>query len=49
VAQTFNLNVSKKQVNTISEISEVTINKCYKKLFNIKNELIPQKMFDKYL
>jgi transcription initiation factor TFIIB len=49
VAQTFNLNVSKKQVNTISEISEVTINKCYKKLFNIKNELIPQKLFDKYL
>jgi transcription initiation factor TFIIB len=48
VAQTFNLNVTKKQVNIISEISEVTINKCYKKLYSIKNELIPQKIIDKY-
>jgi len=48
VAQTFNLNVSKKQVNSISEISEVTINKCYKKLHTIKEELIPQKLLDKY-
>ena len=30
VAQTCNLNVSKKNVNKCSEISEVTINKCYK-------------------
>jgi transcription initiation factor TFIIB len=49
VAQTFNLNVSKKEVNTISEISEVTINKCYKKLATIKTELIPQKLIEKYL
>jgi transcription initiation factor TFIIB len=49
VSQTFNLNVSKKQVNTISEISEVTINKCYKKLNTIRSELIPQKLMDKYL
>jgi transcription initiation factor TFIIB len=48
VAQTFNLNVSKKQVNIISEISEVTINKCFKKLNSIKEELIPQKLIDKY-
>ena len=48
VAQTFNLNVSKKQVNTISEISEVTINKCYKKLSNIKDTLIPTKLLEKY-
>jgi len=49
VAQTFNLNVSKKQVNAISEISEVTINKCYKKLSNIKNGLIPSKLLEKYV
>ena len=48
VAQTFNLNVSKKQVNVISEISEVTINKCYKKLTNIKDGLIPSKLIEKY-
>lgn len=48
VSQTFNLNVSKKQVNIISEISEVTINKCFKKLNSIKNELIPQKLIEKY-
>jgi transcription initiation factor TFIIB len=48
VSQTFNLNVSKKQVNVISEISEVTINKCFKKLNTIKHELIPQKLLEKY-
>ena len=30
VAQACNLNITKKQVNSQSEISEVTINKCYK-------------------
>jgi transcription initiation factor TFIIIB Brf1 subunit/transcription initiation factor TFIIB len=48
VSQTFNLNVSKKQVNVISEISEVTINKCFKKLNTIKHDLIPQKLIEKY-
>ena len=48
VSQTFNLNVSKQQVNAISEISEVTINKCFKKLNSIKNDLIPKKILEKY-
>ena len=48
VAQTCNLNVSKKSVNKCSEISEVTINKCYKKLDKIKEELIPQIILKKY-
>ena len=48
VAQTCNLNVSKKSVNKCSEISEVTINKCYKKLDKIKQELIPQIILKKY-
>ena len=39
VSQTCNLNVSKKNVNSVSKISEVTINKCNKKLDKIKNEL----------
>ena len=48
VAQSCNLNVSKKNVNKCSEISEVTINKCYKKLDKIKEELIPQIILKKY-
>ena len=48
VSQTCNLNVSKKNVNTVSEISEVTINKCYKKLDKIKRELIPGIIIKKY-
>ena len=48
VAQECHLNVSKTAVNTISEISEVTINKCYKKLEAIKDTLIPQVIITKY-
>ena len=48
VSQTCNLNISKKNVNTVSEISEVTINKCYKKLDKMKKELIPSVIIKKY-
>ena len=48
VAQECNLNVSKRAVNQVSEISEVTINKCYKKLESIKTDLIPQVILNKY-
>lgn len=48
VSQEFNLNVSKKSVNMVSEISEVTINKCHKKLETMKDQLIPQVIRDKY-
>ena len=48
VAQNFNLNICKKNVNSISEISEVTINKCYKKLEQLNIELIPKKILAKY-
>jgi len=43
-----NLNINKKNVNTISEISEVTINKCYKKLESLESNLIPKKILQKY-
>lgn len=49
VCQVFNLNVSKKDVRNVSEISEVTINKCFKKLETMKTNLIPQKIVDKYM
>ena len=48
VAQSCNLNISKKKVHKCSEISEVTINKCYKKLEKSKKELIPSVILEKY-
>ena len=48
IAQLCKLNVSKKEVKTISEISEVTINKCYKKLEKMTEELVPSVILNKY-
>lgn len=48
VAQVCNLNVSKKDVKNVSEISEVTINKCFKKLETMKSDLIPSMILQKY-
>jgi len=48
VAQVCHVNVSKKAVNGVSEISEVTINKCYKKLEEMRGQLIPQAIAAKY-
>jgi transcription initiation factor TFIIB len=48
VAQNCNLNICKKKVNVVSEISEVTINKCFKKLELLNIELIPKKIYNKY-
>jgi transcription initiation factor TFIIIB Brf1 subunit/transcription initiation factor TFIIB len=46
IAQVCHLNITKRDVKLISEISEVTINKCNKKLENLK--LIPSKILQKY-
>ena len=48
VSQNCNLNISKAIINNISKISEVTINKCYKKLDSHKNDLIPLVILNKY-
>ncbi len=48
IAQICKLNISKKDVNNISEISEVTINKCYKKLEAHKERLVPKVILDKW-
>ena len=42
------LNVTKKSINYVSEISEVTINKCYKKIEQLNIELIPSQFLEKY-
>lgn len=49
VAQVCKVNLSKKAVNNISEISEVTINKCYKKLEEMREQLIPKSIANKYM
>ena len=50
VSQVCNLNVSKKNVNYVSEISEVTINKCFKKLEKLERiePMIPNQIKKKY-
>jgi transcription initiation factor TFIIB len=48
IAQTCKLNVSKKDVKNVSEISEVTINKCFKKIEKLKDELVPAVILKKY-
>jgi transcription initiation factor TFIIB len=48
VSQVCNLNINKLLINNISKISEVTINKCYKKLESYKDDLIPKVIIDKY-
>lgn len=49
IAQVCNLNITKTDIKNISEISEVTINKCYRKLISFdKNILIPKEMQKKY-
>lgn len=48
ISQFCSLNITKKDVNIISEISEVTINKCYKKLDIMKEQLVPKPIIKKY-
>ena len=43
-----NQNVIKQDVKIITGVSEVTINKCYKKLELNKNKLLPEKILKKY-
>jgi transcription initiation factor TFIIB len=43
-----NLNVSKGNIKSVSEISEVTINKCFKKLEKNKDILLPDVIINKY-
>jgi transcription initiation factor TFIIB len=42
------LPITKKDVNRISDMSEVTINKCYKKLYDMREKIIPKMIIDKY-
>jgi transcription initiation factor TFIIIB Brf1 subunit/transcription initiation factor TFIIB len=48
IAQICKLNISKRDVKNVSEISEVTINKCFKKLEKVQDELLPAVILKKY-
>jgi transcription initiation factor TFIIB len=48
IAQTCNLSITKSNVKQICGVSEVTINKCYKKMELIKDKLIPNAINEKY-
>ena len=43
-----NINNSKQEIRQISGVSEVTINKCFKKLDSYKQNLLPQIIIEKY-
>jgi transcription initiation factor TFIIIB Brf1 subunit/transcription initiation factor TFIIB len=49
VCQKCNLSITKKMITTISKISEVTINKCFKKLELQETKLIPPHLLKKYI
>jgi transcription initiation factor TFIIB len=48
VSHTCNLNISKLDIKNVCGVSEVTVNKCYKKLCSIKDQLIPKCIIKKY-
>jgi transcription initiation factor TFIIB len=48
ISQYCKLNISKRDVKIVSEISEVTINKCHKKLEIFKDQLLPSVIIKKY-
>jgi len=48
VAQTCHLNFSKGDVRNVANVSEVTINKCFKKIDMLKDKLVPSCILEKY-
>ena len=48
ISQVFQIYITKQEVKVICGVSEVTINKCYKKLEAIKDSLIPSSILNKY-
>lgn len=48
ISQKCNLNINKNEIKGICGVSEVTINKCYKKLEQIRDVLMPCAIIEKY-
>ena len=47
VCYLLNIKISKKEISTICKISEVTISKCYKKLYSYHEYLFPEEILKK--
>lgn len=48
IAELCNVNITKQDVNKASNISEVTINKCYKRICEFKTKIVPPSLIEKY-
>jgi transcription initiation factor TFIIB len=48
IAQSCQQNITKQDIKLVSGVSEVTINKCFKKLDVIRDNLLPKSIIDKY-
>ena len=48
IAQNCNLNITKPDIKQICGVSEVTINKCFKKLEVLREQLLPKSVLQKY-
>lgn len=48
VAQKCNMNITKQDIKIVCGVSEVTINKCYKKLELMNEQLLPKAIMSKY-
>ena len=48
VAHEFNLGISKQDIKRVSDISEVTINKCFKKIESVRDLILPPEIYARY-
>jgi transcription initiation factor TFIIIB Brf1 subunit/transcription initiation factor TFIIB len=48
VAYNCNLNIAKSDIKAVCGVSEVTTNKCFRKLEEIKSDLLPTVILEKY-
>jgi len=49
ISQEFNLNITKRDIQMMSDTSEVTINKCYRKIDTMKESLIPPSFYQRHV
>jgi transcription initiation factor TFIIIB Brf1 subunit/transcription initiation factor TFIIB len=48
VSQNCQLNITKQEIKNVCGVSEVTINKCFKKLEALRDTLLPSAILNKY-
>jgi len=48
VSQTCGLNITKADIRKVCNVSEVTINKCFRKLISVQDKIVPKCILEKY-